>query len=470
MENQTENYIRIDVNLPENIISTIMSKIYYSRRKFVKTSATAAIGAGMLSGLSYPMGVSAQNPLNEKPIRLGFIGIGGRGSYHLNAALGIEGVEVPAICEVIPKRLQQAKKWIEESGRPTPKLYDKGVTDFKRLCENEKLDAVICCTSWEWHTPVCLAAMKNDKHCVSEVPIILTIDQAWEIVETYESTGKWATIGLEGFGQLALLNMIQKGILGDIVHAETGYIHDLRLVKFDPEREPWRLQHSIDRNGNLYPDHPMSKMLPALDINHGDRIDYLVSMSSFGGMLNDYAAIYYKNKNHPLTKKKIALGNYNASLIRTVNGKMITLNHDTSTPHPRENYRIQGTKGVFIGDSTYKNIYIEGVSPVEHAWESADPYLKEYEHPIVKNYNPAPRKGGEIVGHGGGGTQTPMNWNRLVAALRENKMPDWDVYDSVTSSVISPITETSVANKGKAIDFPDFTKGKWKTRPQITLV
>lgn len=447
-----------------------MSKIYYNRRKFVKLSAAATIGgAAVLSGLGSPTEAYSQNQANNRTLRIGFVGIGGRGSYHLNAALGIEGIEVPAICEVIPKRLQQAKKWIEESGRPTPRLYGKGVTDFKRLCETEKLDAVICSTSWEWHTQVCLAAMKNDKHCVSEVPIVLTLDQAWEIVETYESTGKWATIGLEGFGQLAILNMIQKGMFGDIVHAETGYIHDLRLVKFDPEREPWRLQHSIDRNGNLYPDHPMNKMLPALDINHGDKIDFLVSMSSFGGMLNDYAAIYYKNKNHPLTKKKIALGNYNASLIRTFNGKMMTLIHDTSTPHPRENYRIQGTKGVFVGDEISRNIYIEGLSAVEHQWEPADPYLKEYEHPIVRNYNPPPRKGSAIQGHGGGGTKTPMHWDRLVRALRENRLPDWDVYDSVTSSAISPITEASVANKGKAIDFPDFTKGKWRTRLPIIL-
>ncbi|HRE52165.1 MAG TPA: Gfo/Idh/MocA family oxidoreductase [Flavitalea sp.] len=447
-----------------------MSKIYYNRRSFAKISATAAIGgAAMLSGLSFPKAASARGYQDNKPVRLGFIGIGGRGSYHLNAALGIEGVEVPAICEVIPKRLQQAKKWIEQSGRPTPRLYGKGVTDFKRLCETEKLDAVICSTSWEWHTPICLAAMRNDKHAVSEVPIAITMDEAWELVETYEKTGKWATIGLEGFYELAVLNMVQKGLLGDIVHAETGYIHDLRNVKFNPEEEPWRLQHSINRNGNLYPDHPMARMLPALDINHGDRIDFLVSMSSFGGMLNDYAAIYYKNKNHPLTKKKIALGNYNATLIRTVNGKMITLNHDTSTPHPREHYRIQGTKGVYLGDRRLKRIYIEGMSPEEHRWEPAEPYLEEYEHPIVRNYNPPPRKGGEIIGHGSGGSQTPMVWTRLVNALRENKMPDWDVYDSVTSGAISPATEASVANKSNPVDFPDFTRGKWKTNPRISL-
>jgi hypothetical protein len=150
---------------------------------------------------------------------------------------------------------------------------------------------------------------------------------------------------------------------------------------------------------------------------------------------------------------------------------MITLIHDTSTPHPRESYRIQGTKGVFLGDAVKSQIYIEGMSPVEHTWEDAEPYLKEFAHPYEKSYNPPPRRGlAKIEGHGGGGTSTPMEWHRLVIALRENKLPDWDVYDSVTSSAISPITEASVRQRGKPIDFPDFTKGKWKTRPPIDLV
>jgi hypothetical protein len=441
-----------------------MKNINYTRRKFVQISTAAAGGAAVAPGMIFPV-----NQGNSRTLRLGFVGIGGRGTYHLNCALGMEGVEVPAICEIQGDRLRAAKKRIEDSGLPAPALYGKNLTDFRRMCDNEQLDAIICSTSWEWHTPVCLAAMNTGKNVVSEVPIVLTLDEAWQIVETYEKTGKWATIGLEGFGQLAVLNMIRKGMFGDIIHAETGYIHDLRFVKFSPDEEPWRLQHSITRNGNLYPDHPMNKMLPALDINHGDRIDFLVSMSSSGGMLNEYAGVYHKNKNHPLTRKNIALGDYNASLIRTVNGKMLTLIHDTSTPHPREHYRIQGTKGVYLGDSVSRKLYIEGLSPQEHQWENAESYLKEFEHPVIKNYNPPPRRGGKIEGHGGGGSQTPYTWHRLAVALRENKMPDWDVYDSVTSSAISPITEASVAEKGKPIDFPDFTRGKWKERKPINF-
>jgi hypothetical protein len=446
-----------------------MSNKGFDRRDFLKIS-TAATGGAVLTGFGIPEQSNPQSqnltPANGKKIRLGFIGIGGRGQFHLSSALGIDGVEVPAICEIKPERLYTAKRWIEDSGRPSPKLYDSGTNAYIGLCEKEDLDAVVICTPWEYHAPMCLAAQRNNKHAISEVPMLLTIDEAWEILETYEKTGKWATIGLEGFGQLAVLNMIQKGILGDILHAETGYVHDLRLVKFDPEREPWRLQHSIDRNGNLYPDHPMNKMLPALDINHGDRIDYLVSMSSKAVMLNNYAALNYGGNSY-YAKVKMAQGDYNASLIRTVNGKMITLNFDTNTPHPREHYRIQGTRGVFFSMAGESKIYIEGLSPKEHAWEPADKYLEEYQHPMIKNYNPPPRIWGATRGHGSQSTTTPIVWHRMIEALRDDRMPDWDIYDSITSSAISAITEESVAKNGQPVNFPDFTKGKWKERPVL---
>src|SRR5512133_701809 len=335
------------------------------RRNFMK------LASGNDKDENRPVVSGTSDQDNKKTLRLGFIGIGGRGSYHLNAALGIEGVEVPAICELKPVRLYQAKRWVEGAGLLSRKLYD-GPEDYKRLCEEQDLDAIICCTPWQFHTPVCLAAMRNNKHAVSEVPICITLEEAWELVETYEKTGKWATIGLEGMGDQTLINMIRKGLFGDIVHAQTGYIHDLRMVKFTPDEEPWRLQHSIDRNGNLYPDHPMARMLPVLDINHGDRFDYIQSMSTNSVMLRSYAELNYGKKS-PYSASKYSLGDYNASLVRTVNGKIMTIIHDTSTPHPRENFRMQGTKGIYYSDE--RRIYIDGLSPQPHTWESADKYF-----------------------------------------------------------------------------------------------
>ncbi|MEX0905720.1 MAG: Gfo/Idh/MocA family oxidoreductase [Balneolaceae bacterium] len=439
----------------------------YDRKDFLKLSS-AAMGGAVLTSMGLSKLSFAQKSDQDKPIRLGFIGIGGRGQWHLSSALGIPGVEVPAICEIKPERLYTAKRWVEEAGQPTPRLYGEGPdgeTDFRRLCEEEDLDAIICSTSWKWHTPICLSAMTNDKHAACEVPLVLTLDEAWELVETFESTGKWASTVLGGFPDVTLLNMIRKGLLGDILHVEGGYVHDLRLVKFDPEREPWRLQHSIDRNGNLYPDHPMRTMMPALDINHGDRIDYLVSMSTKSGMLNKYAADQY-GENHPYATKEMKQGDYNATLLRTVNGKMITLNFDTNTPHPRENFRIQGTNGVYLRDRGNNRIYIEGRSPRSHQWESADKYREEYESPILKNYNP-PARVVDIRGHGGSDSQTSINWTNLIEALRQGTQPFIDTYDSVTSSAVSAVTEASVAEGSRPVEFPDFTKGKWENRVPI---
>ena len=439
-----------------------------NRRDFMKITTTVA------GGYAFSHLGMAQTYLNEeKPIRIGFVGVGDRGSYHLDAALGIEGVVVPAVCDIKNAHLYRAKRWVEDSGQPTPTLYGKSDTDFVRMCEQEDLDVVICSTSWKWHAPVCLAAMKNGKHVVSEVPIILTLDEAWEIVETSEKTGKWATLALEqalleSNYALHVLNMIQQGIFGDITHIVGGYVHDLRMVKFNPEAEPWRLQHSVDRNGNLYPDHPMNKIIAMMDINHGDRLDYLVSVSSGAAMLNEYAEQYYGDA-HPYATQKMTQGDTNVSLIRTVKGKLITLNFDTNTPHPRGIYKIQGTRGAFIqGSGLGSHIYIDGISPESHQWEDSEKWLKEYQHPLVKNYNPAPRKNA-IRGHGSQGKLTPLTWHLLVKALREEKMPFFDVYDSVTSSAVSPLSEMSVANKGQSVSFPDFTRGKWENRSPISF-
>jgi len=301
-----------------------------NRRDFIKTSAVTAGGLAF-SNLGY-----AQSSKNqEKTLRIGFVGVGDRGSYHLDAALGIEGIVVPAICDIKDAHLHRAKRWIEESGQSSPKLYGKTDTDFVKMCEQEDLDLVVCCTSWKWHAPVCLAAMNNGKHAVSEVPIILTLDEAWEVVETSEKTGKWATLALEqalleSDYAMAVLNMIQNDVFGNVIQCVGGYVHDLRMVKFNPEAEPWRLQHSVDRNGNLYPDHPMNKIMTMMNINHGDRLDYLVSMSSGSAMLNKYAEEYYGDA-HPYAKHPMNQGDINATLLRTVKGNMITLNFDTNT-------------------------------------------------------------------------------------------------------------------------------------------
>lgn len=401
----------------------------------------------------------------DRPLRLGFVGVGDRGSYHLDVCLGMN-VEVKAICDANPLFLHRAKRWIQEAGKPAPAMYS-GKNDFLRLCEREDLDLVVTATPWQYHAPVCLAAMRNAKHAATEVPAGITVDECWDLVETSEKTGKH-TVMLEQANYskdgLMVLNMVQRGVFGEMLHATGGYVHDLRMVKFDPEREPWRLQHSIDRNGNNYPTHPMGLIAWWLDINRGDRFDYLVSMSSRGVMLQDYAARYYGERN-PYSNVRIAQGDCSTTLLHTVDGKTVTLYHDTNTPHPQTaEWRVQGTRGVYYGNS--RKVYIEGRTKTEHAWEDAANYAAEFAHPVWKGVDSTKFKSAR--GHGGGDT-TQFMWSRLLDQLRHGKEPDQNVYDAVTWSVISPLTERSVAVKSSPVDFPDFTRGRWSKTPRISL-
>jgi hypothetical protein len=254
--------------------------------------------------------------------------------------------------------------------------------------------------------------------------------------------------------EMLCLNLVKKGLLGEIFHAEAGYLHDLRGVKFSGTGESlWRPQHAIRRNGNLYPTHGLGPVSQCLDINRGDRFDYLVSVSSKSMGLNLYCAKKF-GPDSPQARQKYALGDVNVTLIQTVNGKVITLYHDTSSPRPYSRIHIvQGTQGLF--EKWPDRVYIEGRSRFDE-WETLDSYYIEHDHPIWKQLEER-SKG---AGHGG---MDFIEDYRLVEALRQGRPLDLDVYDAVSWSVVTPLSEKSVASRGNPMDFPDFTRGGWKT-------
>jgi predicted dehydrogenase len=178
--------------------------------------------------------------------------------------------------------------------------------------------------------------MKAGKHCATEVPAALTMDECWELVEVSEKTGRNCMM-LEQVNyieqMLRLLHMCQTGVFGEIVHAAGGYVHDLRLVKCDPSREPWRMGFEFGHNGNLYPTHPIGPISWWLNVNRGDRYETIVSMSTKAVCNNEYMALYYGER-HPYATAKMSQGDSNTSLLSTVNGKTVTLHYDTNTPHP----------------------------------------------------------------------------------------------------------------------------------------
>jgi predicted dehydrogenase len=432
------------------------------RRDFLKAGAagTVAALATLRAHAAERQAAAAALPgeLRVAPmdvVRIGYVGVGLQGSSHVRNLLHIPGVEIRAICDIVPEKVERIQQLVVEAGQPKPEGYSRGPEDFRRLCQRPDIDLVYTATPWEWHVPVCVAAMEAGKHAATEVPAAVTIEECWQLVETAERTKKHCVM-MENCcydrPEMLCLNMVKKDLLGEILHAEAGYLHDLRAVKFENANEGlWRRAHSMKRNGNLYPTHGLGPVSQCLDINRGDRFEYLVSVSSPSRGLQIYGKEHFAPPD-PRASEAYKLGDVNVSVIQTALGKVITLYHDTNLPRPYSRIHIvQGTKGLF---EKYPNrVYIEGRSKNDQ-WEELAAY-QEFDHPLWKTEGERARG----AGHGG---MDYLEDYRLIAALRNGQPLDMDVYDAAALSAVTPLSEQSVARKGAPAAFPDFMKGRWK--------
>jgi len=410
-------------------------------------------------------------------VRVGYVGVGGMGSAHVRNLLGIEGAEIRAVCDLVPDKIERIQEWCADAGQPIPTGYARDEYDFIRMCEEEDLDLVYTATPWRWHVPVCVAAMENGKHAATEVPAAVTIDECWQLVETAEKYQKHCLM-MENCNydrnELMVLNMVRQGVLGEVLHGECGYLHDLRGIKFADEGEGlWRRAHSIARNGNLYPTHGLGPIMQCMDIDRGDRMDYLVSMSSPSRGLQEYARENFP-PNHMKRQETYRLGDVNTSMIMTALGRTIYVSHDTNLPRPYSRiHMVQGTKGLFQGYPP--RVYIEGRGR-PHAWIDAEGYdtsegehfdlqkiRDEFDHPLFTELEEMSRG----AGHGG---MDFIEDYRLIKCLREGLPTDFNVYESASISAVCELSEISVANGGQPVEFPDFTRGRWKSWPQFGIV
>jgi predicted dehydrogenase len=332
------------------------------------------------------------------------------------------------------------------------------------MCEEEDLDLVFNATPWRWHVPISVTAMKNGKHAATEVPAAVTLEECWELVETAERHHKHCVMMENvnyGRWEMMVFHMVRLGMFGEILHGEGGYLHDLRGIKFSSEGEGlWRRAHSMERNGNLYPTHGLGPVANCMDVNRGDRFEYLVSMSGPSRGLQQYAREHFPSGS-PQRQERFVLGDVNASLIKTTRGRTIYVVHDTNLPRPYSRiHMVQGTNGLFQG---YPNrVHIEGRSP-EHRWEPAEEYLEEFEHPLWRARGDI----GEGTGHG---SMDYLEDYRLIKCLREGKPTDMNVYDAAALSAVTELSERSVGSRSQPADFPDFTRGRWKTNPPLGIV
>jgi len=434
----------------------------YGRRQFLKQVAAAGAGATLASAA-----VPERTAEPMETVRIGFVGVGGRGRGDLRNLLKCEGVEVRAICDIVEASVVRAQKMVTEAGQSQPEPYSRSETDYKRLCDRTDLDLVFTATPWEWHTPVCVEAMKKGKHAASEVPIAVTLEECWQLVETSEQTGRYC-VQMENCNydrvELMVLNMVRQQLLGDLLHARCGYLHDLRAGKFSERggRKTWRLQHSLRRNGDLYPTHGLGPVAQCLNINRGNQFDHMVSMASKSQALHEYAVDTF-GPDSPQAKLDIAVGDVVTSLIRTRAGQTVLVTHDTSTPRPySRDYLIQGTKGL-VRKYPEARIHLDGKSP-GHEWEDLiENYAEQYEHPLWR----ALEERAQGSGHGG---MDFVQAYRLVYCLRNGLPLDIDVYDGAALCAVSELSERSIAANGKTVDFPDFTRGDWMGREPLGIV
>ncbi|MBQ6067058.1 MAG: Gfo/Idh/MocA family oxidoreductase [Clostridia bacterium] len=396
-----------------------------------------------------------------KTIRIGAVGISGRGSGMLNLLLQIPGVVCPAVCDKVPERAARGLEIVKKSKSYTG--YEvHSYLDYKELLAKEKLDALVIFTTWITHSRIAVAAMNAGLNVAFEVGGAASIEECWELVHTSERTGKFCML-LENCcydrKEMALFHMVKQGLFGEVVHCEGGYRHDLRdEISLGRENIHGRLYNFQNRNGELYPTHQLGPISKVLGINRGNRMLSLVSMASKSRGLNEWIK-NNKGEDYDLYGYDFAEGDVVTTIIKCAHGETITLTHDCCLPRPySRNYMIQGTKGCFMEISDRNALLVmDGVTKSTHEWEHFDEHIEKFDHPLWSKYT----KDGVKAGHGG---MDYLVLSAFVEAAKDNLAPPIDVYDTAAWMAVTCLSEQSVAMGGMPVPIPDFTNGMWIDR------
>jgi len=455
-----------------------MSPNLLSRRFFLQATAlagaAATLGAAGAADQESPLKAAPKTMLGvpfEKhdKVRIGIIGAGARGQSVMSDLLNVPQVEIRAVCDIDPRMIEMTKKRFSRKGLPVPRLYGKDERDFENLCQQDDLDFIYIATPWEWHARQALCAMRNGKHAGVEVPAGVTLPELWELVRTSEQTRKHCLM-LEnccyGDNEMMVLAMARQGLFGTITHGEAAYIHDLRMVMNEKDKEghyvseaTWRRAWHTRENGNLYPTHGLGPVCWYMGIHRGDRLDSLVSMSSLEASLSEDQAARFKGRG-----ESYVCGDMNTSILRTAKGRTIMLQHDTVSPRPYTRHNmIQGTKGAFADYP--ERLYLDEVAKKtrKHEWiegeDALKPYREQYVHELWKRVGDLARKNG---GHGG---MDYIMCYRVVECMLQGLAPDFDVYDAAAWSAPFPLSIASVKGGGSLQKIPDYTQGHWERQP-----
>ncbi len=398
--------------------------------------------------------------ISPRPVRIGVIGTGSRGMTLLSLAVAA-GVEVSALCDIDPIALDQAINLVANArnGRK-PAGYSDGLKDYQRLLERDDLDAIIVAPPIQWHATMSIEAMKAGKHVLSEVAPALTIEECWGLVRTTQETGKLYMLAENCCyydDVMAIRNIVQKGLFGELTYAECGYIHACLYLLFDKNGDlTWRGELARDCAGAWYPTHQLGPVAQWLGINRGDRMVSLIASSTGNASLRHYVHEHFP-AGHPAREIKFKEADSVTVLINTAKGALIDLRFDTCSPRPVTSttyFSLQGTQGSY--ESRTNQIYLHGRSPHEQ-WEPVNKYMQEFEDPLWKSS----RKVAAGTTHGGGDYFTISEFIKMV---QQGGPSPIDCYDAAAWGAIIPLSAKSIEEGGKLQEIPDFTSGKWETR------
>ena len=460
------------------------------RREFLKGTAwmgVAAVAAGC-TGPRFGFGEGGTMCGYAAPalkrVRVGFVGLGSRGPGAVHRVAMIPGCEVAALCDLRAGQVAKQQEWLKANGKPSAKEFS-GEEGYRRLCAWDGVDVVYVATDWANHAPVALEAMRNGKHAMVEVPSAMTLDECWELVETSEET-KRHCMQLEnccyGEEEMLGLNIVRLGLLGELVHGEGAYIHDLRRHCYDePDKggywNDWRLRWNIAHKGNQYATHGLGPICQYMNINRGDNFDYLVSLESNQANFEFWGERFAPNEWK--RNVKVEMGDMNTTLIKTKLGRSILVQHDVSSPRPYTRHNlITGTKGSYYGmpwreydeGKTSMQVFLDDLSGkggVIHRFmkeEDRQAFRRKYRHPLWTTAGEIAKK---VGGHGGMDFLMDLRW----AYCLQNGLPlDMDVYDLATWCSVAELSEKSVRGGSRPVSVPDFTRGGWRTAKPLGIV
>ena len=398
-------------------------------------------------------------------VRVGFIGLGMRGPGAVERFAQIDGTDIKGLCDVEANRVEDCQKLLERHGRPRATAYSGSTDAYKKMCERTDIDLIYIATDWVHHVPLAVYAMEHGKHVAIEVPAALDMDEIWQLINTSERT-RLHCMMLENcvydFFELAALNMAQQGLFGEVLHVEGSYLHNLDDF-WTAYWDNWRLDYNAKHRGDVYPTHGIGPDCQVLNIHRGDRMEYLVAMDT-------------KPYNGPRVVKKLTgndfpdfkNGDQTSTLIRTVQGKTMLIQHDVLTPRPYSRmFQVVGSDGfaskypvnqLLFRSSTltnespdYQNLNAHSAMPDSLCQAMLHKYLPRFVQELQE-------KARRVGGHGG--MDFLMDY-RLVYCLQNGLPLDMDVYDMAEWCCLGPLSRLSLENNSMPVAIPDFTRGAW---------